>query len=203
LNDRNTWEILNKSEDVKYIRSKWVYKVKTDSTGKVVRYKARVVAQGFSQRKDVDYSESYAPIANISLIRLLIGLSISHNWKIHHLDVKCAYLYGKLKEVIYIKLPPGHKNYDTKVARLLRPIYGLRQSGRNWNNEIDEFLMGNRFERLQANNCVYTYDNNLILTLYVDIILFARSIDKINEIKSLLMSKYEIRDLVKRRTYWD
>lgn len=196
LNDRNTWEILNKPENINCIGSKWVYKVKTDSSGKIIRYKARVVAQGFSQKKDVDYSESYAPVANISLIRLLIGMSISHDWKMYHLDVKCAYLYGKLNEEIYMKLPPGHKDYDAKVAKLLRPIYGLKQSGRNWNNEIDEFLIKNGFKRLQANNCVYTFGNDLILTLYVDdIILFARLIDKINEVKSLLMSEYEIRDL--------
>lgn len=66
-----TWEILSKPENVSCIGSKWVYKVKTDSTG-VVRYKARVVAQGFFQKKDIDYSESYAPVANISLIKMLI-----------------------------------------------------------------------------------------------------------------------------------
>lgn len=79
-----------------------MYKVKTDSTGKIARYKARVVAQDFSQKKDIDYSESYVPVIS-SLIRLLIVVSISNNWKIHHLDVKCAYLYGNLKEEIYMR----------------------------------------------------------------------------------------------------
>lgn len=173
-----------------------MYKVKTDSTGIIARYKARVIAQGFLQKKDIDYSESYAPVANISLIRLLISMSVSHNWKIHYLDVKCAYLYGNLKEEIYMKLPQGHKDYDMKVAKLLKPIYGLKQPGLNWNNAINKFLIKHGFKELQASNCVYVYDNDLILTLYVDdIILFAPSIDKINEINSLLASEYEIRDL--------
>lgn len=100
LIDRNTWEISNIPENVNCMGSKWVYKVKTDLTGKIVRYKARLVAQGFSQKKDTDYSESYAPVADISLIRLLMSLSISHNWEMYHLNVKCTYLYGKLKEEI-------------------------------------------------------------------------------------------------------
>jgi len=196
LDDRNTWKILSKPENISSIGSKWAYKVKTDSAGKVIRYRARLVAQGFSQIKNIDYSETYAPVANVSLIRLLIAMSISHNWTIHHLDIKCAYLYGKLEEEVYMRLPPGHKDYDTKVARLLRPIYGLKQSGRSWNNAIDKLLMKSGFDRLQANNCVYIYGNDLILALYVDdIILFAQSIDRINEVKSLLMSEYDIRDL--------
>lgn len=98
-----------------------------------------------------------------------------------------------------MKLSPGHEDHDRKVVKLLKPIYGFKQSGRIWNNEIDEFLNKNKFKRLQANNCVYTYGNDLILPLYVDdIILFSRSIDK--EVKSLLESKYEIRDLG-RATY--
>jgi len=163
LDNRNTWKILSKSENISYIGSKWVYKVKTDSAGKIIRYRTRVVAQGFSQIKNIDYSESYASVANVSLIRLLIAMSISHNWTIHHLDIKCAYLYEKLEEEVYMRLPPGHKDYDTKVARLFRPIYGLKQSGRNWNNAIDKFLTKSGFDRLQANNCVYIYGNDLIL----------------------------------------
>lgn len=136
-----------------------MYKVKTDSTGKIARYKARVVAQGFSQKKDIDYSESYAPVANISLIRLLIAMSMSHDWKIHHLDVKCAYLYGNLKEEIYMRLPPGHKDYNIKVAKLLRPIYGLKQLGRNWNKTIDKYLIKHGFRRLQPRQHINPKDD--------------------------------------------
>lgn len=105
--------------------------------------------QDFSQKKDMDYSESYTYhfVENISLIRLLINLSTSYNWKIYHLDVKCAYLYSKLKEEIYMKLPPGYIDHDVKVAKLLRPIYRLKQSGCNWNNKIDKFLTKNEFKK--------------------------------------------------------
>jgi len=100
--------------------------VKTNSAGEVIRYRARVVAQGFSQIKNIDYSESYASVANVSLIKLLIAMSISLDWTIHHLDIKCAaYLYRKLDEEVYMRLPLGHKG-GTKVAKLLRPIYGLK-----------------------------------------------------------------------------
>jgi len=196
LEDRNTWEVVNRDENIKYIGSKWVYKVKTDSNNKVVRFRARLVAQGYDQKKNVDYFESYAPVANISVIRLLLATSMHQDWKIQHLDIKCAYLYGELTEQIYMELPPGYNDSHTKVAKLKRPIYGLKQSGRNWNSAIDKFLTDNRFQRLKSNNCIYTYDNDLILTIYVDdILLFSKDISKLEQVKKLLMSKYEVRDL--------
>lgn len=126
LEDRNTWVLVEKIENVKCIGSRWVYKVKTDPTGKIVKYKARLVAQGYNQKKDIDYFESYAPVASISTIRLLLTMSISQGWKVHHLDVKCAYLYGELTEEIHMRLPPGHSESDKKIAKLKRPIYGLK-----------------------------------------------------------------------------
>lgn len=180
LESRNTWEVVNRMEHIKCIGSKWVYKVKTDPTEKIVKYKARLVAQGYNQKKEVDYFESYAPVTNISTIRMLLAMSISQDWEVHHLDVKCAYLYGELTEDLYMKLPPGYGESDVKVAKLKKPIYGLKQSGRNWNNAIDMFLTKNKFQRLKSNNCVYMHDNDLILTIYVDdIVLFTKNINKL------------------------
>lgn len=88
-----------------------------DPTGKVVRYKARLVAQGYGQKKNVDYFETYAPVANMSTIRLLLAMSICEGWQTHHLDLKCVYLYGELTEEIYMKLPPGYSEVDTKVGK--------------------------------------------------------------------------------------
>jgi len=81
LESRDTWEIINKVEHVKCIGSKWVYKVKTDPNGKIIKYKARLVAQGYNQEKDIDYFKSYAPVTDISTIRLLLAMSISQGWK--------------------------------------------------------------------------------------------------------------------------
>lgn len=162
----------------------------------MVKYKARLVAQGFNQKKDVDYFEAYAPVANFSSIRLLLAMSVSQDWKVHHLDVKCAYLYGELMEDIYMRLPPGYDISDTKVAKLKKPIYGLKQSGRNWNNAIDSFLTESGCKRLKTNNCIYVYDNEVIIAIYVDdIILFTKNINKLEQVKSMLMLKYEMRDL--------
>lgn len=94
LESRDTCEIVNRTEDIKCISSKWVYKIKTDPTGKVIKFKARLVAQGYNEKKDVNYFESYGPVANISTIRLLLAMSVSQGWKVYHLDVKSAYLYG-------------------------------------------------------------------------------------------------------------
>lgn len=196
LENRDTWEIVEEVEHIKYIGSKWVYKVKTDTTGKIIKYKARLVAQGYNQKKNVDYFDSYAPVASMSTIRVLLAMSITQGWEVHHLDVKCAYLYGDLAEDIYMKLPTEYDKSDIKIVKLKKPIYGLKQSGRNWNNAIDTFLIENGFQRLKSNNCVYTYDDELILTIYVDdIVLFAKNINKLEQAKLLLMSRYEMRDL--------
>lgn len=196
LESMNTWETVDSEEHIKCIGSKWIYRVKTDHMGKIIKYKARLVAQGYNQKKDVDYFETYAPVASISIIRLLLAMSVSQSWKIHHLDVKCAYLYGDLDEDIYMKLPTGYHESDRKIVKLKKPIYGLKQSGRNWNNTIDLFLNKNGFQRLKGNNCVYVYENELILTIYVDdILLFTKNLDKLKQVKVLLMSQYEIRDL--------
>lgn len=163
LEDRGTWEIVEKTDDYNCVGSKWVYKIKTDPEGNVVKFKARLVAQGFKQIKYTDYCDTYAPVANIETIRLLLAMGISKGWHIHHLDVKCAYLYGELKENVYMRLPQGYSVMNNKVAKLKRPIYGLKQSGRNWNNTIDKFLIDIGFHRMKSNNCVYVYRCELIL----------------------------------------
>lgn len=196
LEDRNTWEIVRKSNNEKCIGCRWVYKVKSDSNGNIVRYKARLVAQGYKQIKDIDYTESYAPVARIEVIRLMLAIAVSNAWEVHHLDVKCAYLYGDLAEDVYMNLPQGYDRPCGDILKLKRPIYGLKQSGRNWNNEIDRYLTNSGFVRLKCSNCMYAYNNETILVIYVDdIVIFAKNACSMNEVKKLIMSKYEIKDL--------
>ena len=120
------------------------------------------MAQGFTQEKGIDYNETYSPVANFSIIRLLSAFSIEYGWYTRHIDVKNAYLYGNLREEIYMKLPPLHNSEKGKVAKLLRPIYGLKQSGRNWNEELNEFLIKIGFERLKSSSCTYRKGHWLI-----------------------------------------
>lgn len=122
LKTRNTWEIVEKDEDTRSVGGKWVFKVETDPTDKVLKYKARVVAQSYSQKKDIDYFESYAPAASMLIIRLFLAISVSRDWKVHHFDVKSD---NEPNDDVYTKLSAGYDESDTKVAELKRPVYGL------------------------------------------------------------------------------
>lgn len=96
-----------------------------------IKRRYRLVAQGFTQEKGIDYNETYSPVINFSVIKLLLALSAEYQWYIRHIDVKNAYLYGNLQEEIYMSLPPLYDGKEEEeVAKLLRPIYGLKQSGR-------------------------------------------------------------------------
>ena len=96
-----------------------------------VKYRARLVAQGFTQLYGVDFQETFAPVARLSSIRMTIALAASGNWELHQMDVKSAYLNSPIDTAIYMRLPPGYGSKG-KVARVKKGIYGLRQSGNLW-----------------------------------------------------------------------
>jgi len=132
LNDCNTWILVDKTHDMHVISCKWVFNIKRRQNGEIDRYKAQLVARGFEQRSGIDYKEIYAPVARIETIRLMLALSIEENLHVHQMEVVTAYVQGKLSNEIYMEQPPM---FETKlgsqeVGKLLRPIYGLKQSGR-------------------------------------------------------------------------
>ena len=106
---RSTWRIVPKPEGVNIVGSKWVFRLKKDVNGNVTSHRARLVAQGFTQVHGIDFDDNFAPIARMVSIRTVLALAARHDWEIHQVDVKSAYLYGELNEdeVIYMKPPPG------------------------------------------------------------------------------------------------
>lgn len=155
LTQRKTWMTTQLPEGKRCIGCRWIFKTKIDADGKIARYKARLVAQGFTQVKGINYNKTYSPVINFSVIKLLLALSAEYQWYIRHIDVKNAYLYGNLQEEIYMRLPPLYDAKEEEVAKLLRPIYGLKQSGRKWNEALNEYLTKIGFERLKSSNCTY------------------------------------------------
>ena len=112
------------------MRLKWVFKVKKDATRKVIRYKARLVAQGFSQVLGVDYFDTFTPVACLTLIQTVLAFAVSEDLEIGQIDIKGTYLNGELtsKEKIYMKQPLRYAQGD-KVYHLQKTLYGLKQSG--------------------------------------------------------------------------
>ncbi|KAG7547780.1 Reverse transcriptase RNA-dependent DNA polymerase [Arabidopsis suecica] len=142
-----TWDLVDLPIGAKPIGLKWVFKLKRNSDGSINKHKARLVAKGYVQQYGVDFEEVFAPVARIETIRLLIDLAAAYGWEIHHLDVKTAFLHGELKETVYVLQPEGFEKdgNKTKVYKLNKALYGLRQAPRAWNNKLNLILLELQF----------------------------------------------------------
>ena len=107
LRKNKTWELAHLPKGKKAVSCKWIYTIKQNSEGKIDRYKARLVARGYSQTYGIDYDETFAPVANMNTVRILVSCAANFGWPLHQLDVKNAFLHGDLKEEVYKELPPG------------------------------------------------------------------------------------------------
>jgi hypothetical protein len=125
-----------------------VWKNKEGEKGEVVRNKSRLVAQGFSQKEGIDYEETFAPVARLEAIRILLVFSVAKGFKLHHMDVKSAFLNGVLEEEVYVRQPPGFESekYHHRVYKLRKALYGLKQTPRAWYGRLRGFLFARGFE---------------------------------------------------------
>jgi hypothetical protein len=132
IGDNKTWEYTTLPAGQKAIGLKWVYKVKRDPEGNIVRHKARLVAKGYAQRQGVDFEEVFAPVARMETVRLLLAMAAHSGWEVHHMDVKSAFLNGDLAEEVYVSQPPGYisTGKEQQVLKLRKALYGLRQAPR-------------------------------------------------------------------------
>jgi hypothetical protein len=130
LLQNQTWILQDLPPGRKAVANKWVYKVKSKPDGSIDRFKARLVAKGFSQSAGLDYGETYAPVASTNNIRMLLSIAAVTDAEIIQYDIKTAFLYGTLQEEIYMDQPKGFEVPGGQVCRLLKSLYGLKQSSR-------------------------------------------------------------------------
>jgi hypothetical protein len=130
IEDNDTWSLVDLPSGHRPIGLKWVFKVKRDERGAIIKHKARLVAKGYVQRYGVDYDEVFAPVARLESARLLLALAEHEGWAVHHMDVKTAFLNGDLNEEVYVDQPPGFKvaGQEHKVLRLQKALYSLKQA---------------------------------------------------------------------------
>lgn len=149
IEKNKTWELAKLPVGKKPIGLKWVFKLKRNSDGEVVKHKARLVAKEYVQKHGIDFEEVFAPVARLDTVRLLLAFAANNGWKIHHLDVKSAFLHGELEEEVYVSQPEGYevKGREKEVFRLSKALYGLRQSPRAWNVKLDSSLKKLNFKR--------------------------------------------------------
>ncbi|GKA85966.1 retrovirus-related pol polyprotein from transposon TNT 1-94 [Tanacetum coccineum] len=187
------WELVPKPDCVMIIALKWIYKVKLDEYGDVLKNKARLVAKGYRQEEGIDFEESFAPVARIEAIRIFIANAASKNMIIYQMDVKTAFLNGELKEEVYVSQPEGFVDPDhpTHVYRLKKALYGLKQAPRAWYNTLSRFLLDNKFSKGVVDPTLFTRKTGkhiLLVQIYVDDIIFASTDPKACDIFSKEMS---------------
>ena len=205
LLSNHTWDLVELPEGKNVVGSRWVFKVKHNADGTVERFKARLVAQGYSQSQGVDYQEVFSPVVRYSSIRALLALANVRDWEVHQMDVKTAFLQGDLDEEIYMKQPDGYigKDKPNHVCKLKKSIYGLKQAARCWNIAIDTFLKSNGYKNSSADSCLYIKSvkqsngevDFTILALYVDdILLFSNNTDMLMKEKMSLGKRFKVED---------
>eukprot|EP00873_Tetraselmis_striata_P006318 jgi/Tetstr1/426582/TSEL_016860.t1 len=204
LEKQGTWVVCELPEERTAIPSKWVFKVKYNADGSIARFKARLVVQGCRQRHGIDYAETFAPTVKFTTIRVLFAIAVQYGWNIHQVDVDTAFLYAPVEEEIYMRPPPGYEQYDARgrpmVLRLLKSLYGLKQSPRNWHNTLHKFLVCYGFQQLKSDPGAYVYWQGgqliCILVVYVDDMIFAfKDAVWAADFKTALGARFDIKDL--------
>lgn len=192
-----TWKVVPKPEGAKLLGTRWVFRKKDSPDG--VKFKARLVAQGFLQKAGVDFQETYAPVARLPTLRVLLSVSVHRQLHLRQLDVKTAFLHGHLEETIYIRCPDGFHVPEGKVMKLCKSLYGLKQGPKCWNRRFDTFATSLGFKKSAADSCLYILESNEItvyLLLYVDdMILASSSQAELNKLVAAFSSEFDMKDL--------
>ncbi|GJT13353.1 retrovirus-related pol polyprotein from transposon TNT 1-94, partial [Tanacetum coccineum] len=159
------------------ITLKWIYKVKLDELGGILKNKARLVARGYRQEEGIDFEESFAPVARLEAIRIFLAFAAHMNMVVYQMDVKTAFLNGNLREEVYVSQPDGFVDPDNPnhVYKLKKALYGLKQAPRAWYDMLSSFLISQDFSKGSVDH-----------TLFI-----------CKEGKELLLSKYALESLKK------
>ena len=195
MKKHGVWTLTEPSSDHKPIGCRWVFKLKTNPKGEIDRFRARLVVKGYSQREGIDYSELFSPVARFDTIRTILSISASQHLALRQFDIKTAFLYGDLKEEVYMVQPLGFEDGTTKVCRLQKSLYGLKQAPRCFNKKFQEVLLSLGLIQSQADHCVFYRrrpEGLLVLAIYVDDALVAATSDKlIDEILVHIQKTFE------------
>ncbi|RVX14187.1 Retrovirus-related Pol polyprotein from transposon RE1 [Vitis vinifera] len=201
LIQNRTWDLVPRSPTTNIVGSKWVFKTKLKEDGTIDRYKARLVARGFSQIPGLDFGETFSPVIKHTTIRLIFSLAVTLGWKMRQLDVKNAFLHGVLKEEVFMEQPPGFINEDlpNHVCKLNRSLYGLKQAPRAWFDRLSQCLLHLGFCCGKTDSSLFILRKGqsiVLLLIYVDdIIVTGNDNNIISDLISTLSSEFSLKDL--------
>ncbi|GJS58825.1 retrovirus-related pol polyprotein from transposon TNT 1-94 [Tanacetum coccineum] len=172
------WELVPRPDKVMVITLKWIYKVKLDELGGILKNKARLVARGYRQEEGIDFEESFAPVARLDAIRIFLAYAAHMNMIVYQMDVKTAFLNGILREEVYVSQPDGFVDQDNPnhVYKLKKALYGLKQAPRAWYDLLSKFLLSQEFSNGTVDPTLFITRQGkdiLLVQIYVDDIIFA------------------------------
>jgi len=198
--ENGTWILTTLPPGQNAIGCRWVFLIKRKSDGTVDRYKARLVAQGFSQRPGFDFTETYASTVKWATLRTILALGAIEDLEIESVDISTAFLNGELDTEIYMKQPEGFPQGEPdQVLQLIKSIYGLKQSPRLWHIKLNSVLIQLGFKKIKSDGSVWVFDKDglkVIVPVFVDdMTLVSKSKEKIRELKEELKKHFKLRDL--------
>ncbi|GJX84836.1 putative ribonuclease H-like domain-containing protein [Tanacetum coccineum] len=195
---QKVWTLVDLPYGKRAIGTKWVYRNKKDERGIVVRNKARLVAQGYTQEEGIDYDEVFAPVARIEAIRLFLAYASFKDFVVYQMDVKSAFLYGKIEEEVYVCQPPGFEDpeFPDRVYKVEKALYGLHQAPRAWYETLSTYLLENRFQRGTIDKTLFikkVKSDILLVQVYVDDIIFGSTKKELcTEFEKLMHKKFQM-----------
>ncbi|GJV61904.1 retrovirus-related pol polyprotein from transposon TNT 1-94 [Tanacetum coccineum] len=201
LHQNRTWTLVPRPSASNIVGSKWVYRTKFKSDGSVERFKARLVAQGFTQILGLDYSHTFSLVVKSATVRIVLSLAVLNHWRLHQLDVKNAFLHGQLNETVYMEQPPGFVDpeFPNHVCKLSKALYGLKQAPRAWFQRLSSFLITHGFicSRADTSLFVFARDSSIMyLLVYVDdLILTGNNETMLTSFTTHLNREFAIKDL--------
>ena len=201
LDSHDTMPYVERPYGQKVIRVHWIYSAKVDEFGNVTRFKARLVAQGCRQIPGVDVDEVFAPTSSFGARRALLAVAAAKDYEIHQVDIKTAFLNGELEEDVYVTQPPGFENGNTRVVcKLNKALYGLKQSPRAWHKALDAHLCKQGFVPTKSDAGVYVKkvpgQDPVYIPVYVDdLLIIAKTLLPVDEVKAGLKSQFSVHDL--------
>ncbi|GKA22000.1 retrovirus-related pol polyprotein from transposon TNT 1-94 [Tanacetum coccineum] len=192
------WKLVPQSRNMTIIGTKWVFRNKLDENGIVSRNKARLVAQGYNQQEGIDYDETYAPVARLESIRILLAYACALDFKLFQMDVKSAFLNGFINEEVYVTQPPGFIDFEKPdhVYKLKKALYGLKQAPKAWYDRLKAFLIKHEYKMGMVDNTLFTKkksSNLIIVQIYVDDIIFGSTCqDMCDEFAKIMHDEFEM-----------
>nr|GFB38238.1 retrovirus-related Pol polyprotein from transposon TNT 1-94 [Tanacetum cinerariifolium] len=182
----DVWELVDRPLCKNIINMKWLWKNKRNEENIVIRNKSRLVAKGYAQKEGVDFEESFAPVARLEAVRLFITYDVYKSFIVYHMDVKTTFLYGPLKEEVYVNQPDGFVDpyHPDKVYRLKKALYELKQASRAWYDELSNFLVSKAFSKGFIDPTLFITKHRgdiLLVQIYVDDIIFGSTNPKLSK----------------------